>query len=150
MWGALRSVASGHERQTAAVRQGKAGRQAGRHTADTQATMTAPDNTFDVIVVGGGISGRRISPALTGKHPPLPTPEQHRRLCTPVRDARRFSAKERMRSARHTTVARRGFPLCRREERGNESLGPPHPESRFPAVGFLSAHPPLYRRSGES
>lgn len=30
-----------------------------RHRADT--AMTAPSNTYDVIVVGGGISGRRIS-----------------------------------------------------------------------------------------
>lgn len=34
----------------------------GRHTTDS--TMTAPSNTYDVIVVGGGISGRSNSSKL--------------------------------------------------------------------------------------
>lgn len=70
--------------------------------ADTQATMTAPGNTFDVIVVGGGISGRRIWPAVT---PPPPTPSTPRFLHGRV--ARRRRRRRRMRSEMQTTVARR-------------------------------------------
>lgn len=94
-----------------------AGKQA--READTQATMTAPGDTFDVIVVGGGISGRRICPELT---PPRRTDIYGRKM-------------RRMRGEKRDNCCTES--LIPRETNGLHLLFPP------------PAPPPLYLRSTE-